>query len=41
MVSFIWLLMVVFGVGWFLPVADGRGSFEPDLWIVFFSTGLS
>ena len=40
-VSFIWLLMVFFGVGCIFPVPDGRGRFRPDIWSVFSSAGLS
>ena len=35
-VGFIWLLMVHFGVRWFLPPPDGRGRFLPNLLIDFF-----
>ena len=40
-VGFIWFLMVLFGIGCFCPVPDGRGRFLPDLQIVCSSAGFS
>ena len=38
--SFKFLLLILYGVGLFLPVPDGSGSFSPDLWFFFSSSGL-
>ena len=33
--------MAMYGVGWFLPVPDGRGRFWTNLWIVLSYAGLN
>ena len=38
MAGLIWLLVVLYGVGWFGPFSDGSSGFSPDLWIVFLSS---
>ena len=35
-----WLIVVLFYVGWSLPVPDGSGRSRPDLWILLPSTSL-
>ena len=40
MASFIFFLMVMYGVGWFCIVSDGSCRFWPDLLNLFTSSGL-